>query len=318
MTNPNFDSIAGSGHSAGDNLRSITLMIVAMACFTIVDLLIKIASRTLPVGQVMMMLGAGSIIVFWMVMARKGEAVVMSPLLQPAVMLRNAGDFVGATSICLALAYVPLSTVGAVLQTVPLMITAVAALFLGEQVGIRRISAILVGFAGVLFILQPAGAGFDMMALLALLGAVGMTVRDVGTKLISRDLSTLLLAFYASMLFTVSGVVLLAVTGGATLPDGRMLLLFLVMIALGSIGVICVTNAIRLGEMSVVSPFRYSRLLFSVAAGIVILGEQVNAMMLFGCVLTMGAGLYIWRREIILQDRPAEQVVRQMDQADGR
>jgi len=308
MNNPNSDSATGPGLRGNANLQSITLMIVAMACFTIVDLLIKIASQTLPVGQVMMMLGVGSVVVFWAMMARKGEAVLFSPLLQPAVMLRNAGDFVGATSICLALAYVPLSTVGAVLQTVPLMITAVAALFLGEQVGIRRVSAILVGFAGVLFILQPGGTGFDLMALLALLGAVGMTVRDVGTKLISKDLSTLLLAFYASMLFTVSGGVLLTFTGGANLPDSGIMLMFLVMIALGSMGVICVTNAIRLGEMSVVSPFRYSRLLFSVAAGTFILGEQVNAMMLFGCALTMGAGLYIWRREIILEARPAEQI----------
>ena len=71
-------------------------------------------------------------------------------------MLRNVGDFAGALGMCLALAYVPISTIGAVLQTVPLMITAAAALFLGERVGIRRLSAILVGFAGTLFIFSRA------------------------------------------------------------------------------------------------------------------------------------------------------------------
>lgn len=302
MTNANPDTAGRSASAANANLRSILLMILAMACFTLADLLIKIASQTLPVGQVMTMLGLGSCLVFAALMVIKGEPVTLAPLRRPALIVRNAGEFVGATAMCLALAYVPLSIVGAVFQTVPLMITAAAALFLGEKVGIRRMSAILVGFSGVLFILQPGGSEFDAMALLALVAAVGMTVRDVGTKLISQNLSTLLLSLYGSVIFIMSGVVLLAITGGAAIPDLGMIFLFVAMIGLGSFGYICVTTAVRLGEMSVVSPFRYSRLLFSVLAGVVILGEQVNAMMLFGCVLTMGAGLYIWQREIVLQD----------------
>ena len=295
---------AGAPRPTGENLQSIILMIAAMGCFTLADLLIKIASRTLPVGQIMIMLGIGSSLVFWGLMRLKRDPIYFTPLRQPAVMLRNVGDFAGALGMCLALAYVPISTIGAVLQTVPLMITAAAAVFLGERVGIRRLSAILVGFAGTLFILQPGSADFDLMVVLALVAAIGMTARDIGTKLISRELSTLLLSLYASMLFCVSGGILLLVTGGASLPDGGMILLFVVMTALGSLGYILVTTAVRLGDMSVVSPFRYSRLLFSLAVGILILGETVNAMMLVGCALTIGAGLYIWRREIVLQGEP--------------
>ena len=295
---------AGAPRPTGANLQSIILMIAAMGCFTLADLLIKIASRTLPVGQIMIMLGIGSSLVFWGLMRLKRDPIYFTPLRQPAVMLRNVGDFAGALGMCLALAYVPISTIGAVLQTVPLMITAAAAVFLGERVGIRRLSAILVGFAGTLFILQPGSADFDLMVVLALVAAIGMTARDIGTKLISRELSTLLLSLYASMLFCVSGGILLLVTGGASLPDGGMILLFVVMTALGSLGYILVTTAVRLGDMSVVSPFRYSRLLFSLAVGILILGETVNAMMLVGCALTIGAGLYIWRREIVLQGEP--------------
>jgi drug/metabolite transporter (DMT)-like permease len=85
------------------------------------------------------------------------------------------------------------------------------------------------------------------------------------------------------------------------MPDIKMTLIFSVMIALGSLGVVFMTEAVRLGDMSVVSPFRYTRLLFSMAAGIFILGEQVNAMMLFGSTLTILSGLYIWRREILFK-----------------
>lgn len=85
------------------------------------------------------------------------------------------------------------------------------------------------------------------------------------------------------------------------MPDIKMTVIFLVMIGLGSLGVIFMTEAVRLGDMSVVSPFRYTRLLFSMAAGILILGEQVNAMMLLGSALTILSGLYIWRREMLFQ-----------------
>jgi len=287
------------------NLHSIMLMIVAMGAFTIADLLIKILSQTLPVGQVMLILGLGSAFVFRILMAMKGEALLLTPLRQPAMMLRNVGDVVGSLSMCLALAYVPISTIGAVIQAVPLMLTAAGALFLGERVGVRRLSAILVGFSGVVFILQPGRADFNAMVVLALIAAIGLTVRDIGTKLLSREVSTLLVSFYGAMIFAISGGVLLSVTGGASWPDATMLVMFLVMIGLGSVGYICVTTSVRIGEMSVVSPFRYSRLLFSVAVGVIVLGEQVNALMLFGCALTMGAGLYIWRREIILKPNAA-------------
>ncbi len=73
------------------------------------------------------------------------------------------------------------------------------------------------------------------------------------------------------------------------------------MIIAGCLGFFFMTEAVRLGDMSVVIPFRYSRLLFSMAAGILILGEQVNAMMLIGSALTILSGLYIWHREIVIQ-----------------
>ena len=275
-------------------------MIIAMGCFTFADLLIKIASQTMPVGQIMILLGIGSSFVFLTLLRMKGEAIRLSPLLNSSVMLRNVGEVVAATSMCLALAYVPISTIGAIIQTVPLMITAVAALFLGERVGVRRALAIGIGFLGTLFIVQPGDTNFDVMTGLVFVSAIGMTLRDVGTKLVSDSFSTLLLSFYSCVLFASSGLVLLVFTGGASIPNANMTVLFLAMVALGSFGVIFTTQAVRLGDMSVVSPFRYTRLLYSLAAGIIILDEQVNAMMLFGSALTIGAGLYIWRRELSL------------------
>ena len=275
-------------------------MIIAMGCFTFADLLIKIASETMPVGQIMVLLGVGSSFVFLTLLRMKRESIRISPLFTSALMLRNAGELISATSMCLALAYVPISTIGAIIQTVPLMITAVTALFLGERVGIRRALAIGIGFLGALLIIQPGDANFDAMTGLVFASAIGMTLRDVGTKLVSNSYSSLLLSFHSCVLFAFGGFILLLITGDASVLNAKMTVLFLAMVALGSFAVIFMTEAVRLGDMSVVSPFRYTRLLFSLLAGVIILDERVNAMMLFGSTLTIAAGLYIWRRELEL------------------
>ena len=284
------------------NLKSIILMIIGMGCLTLCDLLIKIASQTLPLGQVMIVFGVGSITVFLGLMRIKGESVRLSPFTNPAVVLRNIGDLIAINGMCLALVLVPISTIGAVIQTVPLMVTAAAALFLGERVGKRRWLAIVIGFLGTLFIIQPGAANFDITTTFVLIAAVGMALRDVTTKLVWEKFSTLLLSSYTSALFIISGSFLLIISGGASVPDIGMIAILAAMVASGSLGFFFTTKAVRLGDVSVVIPFRYTRILFSLAAGTLILSEQLNALMLFGSALTIFSGLYIWRREIVIQN----------------
>ena len=284
------------------NLKSIILMIIGMGCLTLCDLLIKIASQTLPLGQVMIVFGVGSITVFLGLMRIKGESVRLSPFTNPALVLRNIGDLIAINGMCLALVFVPISTVGAVIQTVPLMVTAAAALFLGERVGTRRWLAIVIGFFGTLFIIQPGAANFDITTTFVLIAAVGMALRDVTTKLVWEKFSTLLLSSYTSALFIISGSFLLIISGGASVPDIGMIAILAAMVASGSLGFFFTTKAVRLGDVSVVIPFRYTRILFSLAAGTLILSEQLNALMLFGSALTIFSGLYIWRREIVIQN----------------
>jgi len=274
-----------------------------MGCLTLCDLLIKIACQTLPVGQVMIVFGVGSITVFLGLMRIKGESVRLSPFTNSAVVLRNIGDLIAINGMCLALVFVPISTIGAVIQTVPLMVTAAAALFLGERVGTRRWLAIVIGFLGTIFVIQPGAANFDITTTFVLIAAVGMALRDITTKLVRENFSTLLLSSYTSVLFIISGSFLLFISGGVSIPDIGMMAMLAAMVASGSLGFFFTTKAVRLGDVSVVIPFRYTRILFSLAAGTLILGEQVNAIMLFGSALTILSGLYIWRREIVIQNQ---------------
>ena len=188
------------------NLKSIVLMVIAMGCLTLTDMLIKIASQTLPIGQIMILYGIGALAVFWGLLRIKGESIQLSPFTNSAVVWRNVGDLIAMNSMFLALVYVPLSTIGAVIQAVPLMVTAAAALFLGEQVGLRRLSAIVIGFLGTLLIIQPGAATFEITTTLVLIAAVGMALRDIATKLVRENFSTLILSFYSSFLFIFSGI----------------------------------------------------------------------------------------------------------------
>ena len=249
----------------------------------------------------MIFYGVGALMVFWVLLKIKGEPVQLTALTNPAVALRNLGDLIALNSMFLALVYVPLSTIGALIQTVPIMVTAAAALFLGEQVGIRRITAIFVGFLGTLLIIQPGASNFEVSAIIALVAAVCMALRDIATKLVSGNVSTLLLQFYSCFLFIFSGIFFIVIEGEVTALDLDNIGLIAAMIAAGSTGFFFMTEAIRLGEISVVSPFRYTRLLFSMTAGILILGEQLSASMLAGSALTILSGLYIWRREIAVE-----------------
>lgn len=283
------------------NVKSISLMIAAMGCLTLTDMLIKITSKTLPIGQVMMIYGIGALIVFWALLHIKREPIQLSPLTNPAVVWRNVGDLIAMNSMFLALVYVPLSTIGAVIQAVPILVTAAAALFLRETVGLRRALAIFIGFFGTLLIIQPGAASFNIATILVLIAAVGMALRDIATKLVRESYSSLLLSFFSCFIFIFSGSVLLVINGVPSVPDFSNFIALAAMIVTGCMGFFFMTEAVRLGEMSVVSPFRYTRLLFSMLAGVLILGEQVNTIMLIGSSLTILSGLYIWHREIVLQ-----------------
>ena len=282
------------------NLKGIMLMVISMGCLTLTDMLIKIVSQTLPIGQVMIFYGVGALAVFWGLLRINGESIKLSPLTNSAVVWRNIGDLIAMNSMFLALVYVPLSTVGAVIQAVPILVTACAALFLGERVGLKRASAIFIGFLGTLLIIQPGTATFDITTILVLIAAIGMALRDIATKLVRENFSTLLISFYSCFLFIVSGSILLLINGDPSVPDMENSVIIVSMIVAGCLGFFFMTKAVRLGDMSVVTPFRYTRLLFSMAAGIVILGEQVNGIMLVGSALTLLSGLYIWRREVVI------------------
>lgn len=279
------------------NLRGIIYMIIGMACFTFGDMFVKLASQELPAGQVMIALGLGCVIIFAIMLKRTSEAMWNPAFFERPVLLRNAGEIVGSYGMFMALIHSPLSTVTAITQTLPLLLTLAAALFLGEKVGKHRIWAVIVGFIGSLIVIRPGMNGFDQYALLTLVAVCGMAMRDIGARLTRRSISSLLLSFYSGLTLMLFGIFLLALSGGAKMPTVTTSLYLLGLVGAAALGLMMVTQAVRVGELSVVSPFRYVRLLFAVTLGIFVLDEVIDKYTIIGSIITILAGLYIWLRE---------------------
>ncbi|MGB1010212.1 MAG: DMT family transporter [Thiolinea sp.] len=283
--------------SLTDNLRGILYMIVGMACFTFGDAFVKLASEHIPSGQVMMALGLGCGTVFLIMLKLDKQPLLYKPFFERPVLLRNLGEVLAACCMFAALALIPLSTVTAIIQTAPLFLTLAAALFLGEKVGIHRLSAVVIGFIGVLIVIRPGLSGFDQYSLLALLAVVGMSMRDVGARMARSSISTLLLSFYSAVTLALTGLVIVLVMGEVKMPDITVMFYLLGLVLAASLGLVMVTQSVRIAEISVVSPFRYIRLLYGLGLGIVVFDETIDGYTILGSLVTILAGIYIWVRE---------------------
>jgi drug/metabolite transporter (DMT)-like permease len=281
----------------GDNLTGILLMLAAMALFAVEDLFLKWLAVGLPLGQIILASGVLGAPVFMLMARAQGQGIFVKDALHPAVLTRNIGEMIGTASFVAALAVVPLGTVAAVLQAMPLAVTLGAALFFGEKVGWRRWTAIAVGFAGVLLVIQPGAEGFQAASLLVLVTVAGMSLRDLAARAIPRHVTTAQVSAWGLMAVSVLGAGMLAVTGGARTVSAGEGLILLGAVIFGTAGYWAVTSATRTGEVSVVAPFRYSRLVFSMSLGIVFLAERPDALTLVGAGLIVGSGLYAFARE---------------------
>lgn len=282
---------------SNDNLRGIFLMVASMALFGVEDMFLKWAAQGLPLGQIIFVSGAFGLPVFVAMAWRQGHGVLVKEALQPAVLARNLGEMVGTAGYIAAIATVPLSTVSAVLQAMPLAVTMAAALFMQEQVGWRRWSAIAVGFAGVLIVIRPGLEGFRPEALYVLITVAGLTLRDLASRAIPAVVTTAQVSAWGLMAVTLLGVIMMLWSGEVQAVSPWQALVLLGAVAFGTGGYWAITAATRTGEVSVVAPFRYTRLVFAIVIGALVFGEWPDGLTYLGAGLIIASGLYSFARE---------------------
>jgi drug/metabolite transporter (DMT)-like permease len=287
-----------SAQQAADNTRAALLMIGSMAFFAVEDLFLKSAATALPPGQVLALTGFAGGLIFWALAARRGERVFSRQVLHKIPLLRTAAEAAAAMFYIVALALAPLAMTSALLQASPLVVVAGAAVFLGEKVGWRRWTSILVGFAGVLVILKPWDAGFDPTGLLTVACVVVLAIRDLCTRVMPAHFGTFQVSAWAYFGIVPAGILLMAMMGEAYVPPTPLQWAGLAgALGFGLFGYYAVVAAMRLGEVSVVAPFRYTRLVFALILAVLVLKETPATTTLIGAAIVVGSGLYAFARE---------------------
>ena len=264
-----------------------------MAGFAVEDAFIKSASTVMPLGQIIIMIGLLGIVAFATIAVTRAEPVLPRAILSRTMAIRSGFEITGRLFYALAIAQTPLSVAAAVLQASPLVVVLGAAWLFGEKVGVRRWIIILAGFCGVLIILRPGLAGFDALSVLALIGMLGFSGRDLATRAAAPSLSNAQLGVAGFIMLTLAGGIILAVTGGAVVPQMPELAKVIGAAVFGVAGYGAITQAMRTGEVAVVTPFRYTRLLFAMILGITFFGERPDAATLLGSAIIVGCGVLI-------------------------
>ncbi|AKO96780.1 MAG: DMT family transporter [Marinovum algicola] len=268
------------------------LMTVSMALFAVEDMFLKSAMQEISVGLALSAFGLGGMSVFLIWARLRGQRLFHPAIVTRPLLLRSTSEVLGRLFYTLAFALAPLSLVSAILQATPLVVALGAVVFFGEVVGWRRWLAIALGFVGVLMILRPGTEAFAATSIFAVLGMLGFAGRDLATRASPPSMSNVQLGVYGFLMLVIAGLIMIAVTGPGPLPGPRASVELGLAVAVGVLAYTSLTAAMRVGEVSITVPFRYTRLLFAMILGIAVFGERPDLMTWAGSAVIVASGLY--------------------------
>jgi drug/metabolite transporter (DMT)-like permease len=293
----------GAGARRPDRiLLGIGSMIASVTLFSIVNVLVKHLGATYPIAQLMFFRAAVALLPAMILVLRheRGLAVMRTDRLGAHAARSLLGMFAMATSFA-AFRYLPAADVVAINFAAPLFATALSVPLLGEAVGWRRWTAVLVGFAGVLVMLQPAAlvsgapAGAEIGGLLALSSALAYAVVVIIIRQLSRDEPS------ATIVFVYMACVALATLPVLPFvwvrPTGFDLLLLIALGLVGGFAQIFLTRAFEFAPPSVAMPFEYFALLATAILAWLIWNEVPTTWGLVGAAIVIASGLFILQRE---------------------
>ena len=275
-----------------DNSKGSIFMVLAMAAFSIEDMLIKAAANIVPIGLILALFGLGGMIIFILLTWKKDEVVLHPTILSRPILVRAGCEVIGRLTFILAITLTALSSASAILQATPLIAIIGAAFFFGEEVGLKRWIAVLIGFIGVLMIIRPGLEGFESASLFAVIATLGFAGRDLATRGAPKVLSNMQLGVYGFFVLIPTGIAMMLYSGEPMQIDFLSSIQIIGAIIFGVIAYNALTIAMRTGDVSVVSPFRYTRLLFALVLGVFVFGENPDLMTLLGSLLIVVSGGY--------------------------
>lgn len=280
-----------------DNLTGALLMMASMAAFTLNDTCMKLLAGEIPLFQLMFLRGVLTTIFIGIAAWWMGAFQARIPRRDWGIIgLRMVGEIGASYFFLTALFNMPLANVTAILQAMPLTITLTAALVFREHVGWRRLSAIMIGFIGVMLIVRPGADDFTIYSFYALAAVAFITLRDLSTRRLSRETPSMLVTFVTSVSIMVFfGLASLSVDWAPMNVRATALTLGAAVLIIG--GYLFSIMVMRVGEISFVAPFRYTGLIWALVLGWLAFGEWPAPITLFGATIVVGSGLFMLYRE---------------------
>lgn len=283
--------------------RGTLYMVVAMSAFTINDALMKSLAGHLPLAQAVFLRGALTTGLMLALALALGQFTLRIPRRDRLfIALRTAAEVATAFFFLTALFNMPIANASAILQSLPLTVTLASAVFLGQAVGWRRLTAILVGFVGVLLIVRPGLEGFTIYSVYVLAAVLCVTLRDIMARMISSEIPSLLIALNNAVWVTVAfGIVSLRsdwvpvdLSRGITVLASALTIIVAYFFAVA---------AMREGDIAAIAPFRYTSLLVAILLGFFVFGEVPDGLTLLGAAIVVCSGLYmLWRENRLARD----------------
>ena len=283
--------------ASSPNMRGAVLMMASMIAYTVNDACMKSLSDEVPLFQAIFLRGLATCIFLVFMAWRTGAFKVRIPRQDLGlVAIRSLAEVVATYFFLSALFNMPIANVTAILQALPLTVTLASAVVFRETIGWRRMTAILVGFFGVLLIVRPGADGFNFYSVYAILAVLVITIRDLAARRLSVEVPSMAVALSAAVSVALfAGVASIGsewapVSGKATWQLGGAALFILA-------GYLFSVMTMRVGDIDFVAPFRYTGLLCALILGLFVFGEWPNTLTLIGSSIVVATGAFTFYRE---------------------
>ncbi len=285
-----------------DNLRAAGLVCLVTALFAVSDTILKHLFERVPVGQVMGLRGVLICVLLLLALLIRRRRFVPEHAFSPVSLARAAIEIALSLSFFLSLRIMPLADATVLLFAAPIIMTLMATLFLGEKVGAPRWIAVLTGFLGVLLVAGPTNRALGTEALLPLLAATLVAIRDVITRYVPAEHDSTTVALTTAIAVSIAGCLSLPLGWTGLIEpwvapgpaDMAQIALSATLIAAAYTAVVA---AYRLGETSFLAPFRYSSIPLVVLLSWSVFGDRPTLSMLVGTVVISLSGMFIFTRE---------------------
>lgn len=280
----------------GRPMTGILAMLGAMASFVANDTCVKLIGDAIPLGELILLrsVGATALVLVYAHISRGLQPPPRSSL--GLIGWRVAADILATLCIVAGVLGMPIADATAISQLTPLLMTAAAAVLLRERVGWRRWLAIFIGFAGVMLIIRPGTASFSTAAVLSLAGVVFVVARDLVTRRISNDVTTLTLLCVSLAASSVAGLLLLPFETWI-IPPARITLLLALCSLFVTFAYTLIIVAMRNGDVATTAPFRYAVIIFALLSGYIFWGDLPDSLQMLGIAILTAAGVYTFHRE---------------------